>query len=748
MSHHCSVFKNSCLRVPVDPISKMPKTAYERKPKTLTEQNSVDSVSTTCSVSTADVDAEKLKDFYRSIPDYNEINHLPAEQFYSTLKSLREKKKIMLGLAVDHIDECNHHHKITIESAITTAGEMIRPSSIKNTKSKLNHTVRRKYSADMKDPETAKFKNDADKTRLDLLSTKASSTLKRPTRRCVITDKSDKYIHDDLKLSPEVSNLKDTSLRNDRPKRNPSANSISWNDIKDDRKTEVDEKFDQFFEGRKYTSPRKVNIGDDFQTQSMPSSPLRMKRAKSPMRRRKSITVPKPFKMTERDEEDRIVTELRSLRKSFSDDMLHQKCERQQFRANPVPIESRIPLYDKILEDQAMRRAITKINSEAELRAQMKPFSFTKRDEKMGGVCERAIQGLPKCKKKKRFRARPFPKNLFSNYFYEKMREDEYFRRMNRRIRAEEMLKCANPPSSLAARERSRLSTPAAHSDLPIDPSPAAGSSTSSDRQRCSSPVKGRRGLKSNKEDFITTSPQPFKFNTADRAAKKMEDITRKIYLESKSSSSKGMGPNEGPRAYSALDLRTVATGRSNLAALLRAEAVRRRFDLDQARRLAEQQRRMELRARDKLLRSKPSWHLVKNNHAEDIAMRLQTRRDEERMRREEFLHEMELMYGRVQEQPMLFERYYAPRSHSAPIDSIQLSPRKQKKRSTKKNCYGSPSRSRKVSINDTPEAFNGDVAEYLNRIDNDDISDSEVISTVTEENRKFVSVLDRAVRY
>lgn len=56
-----------------------------------------------------------------------------------------------------------------------------------------------------------------------------------------------------------------------------------------------------------------------------------------------------------RDEEDRIVNELRSLRKSFSEDMLHQKCERRQFRARPVPIESRIPLYDKILEDQAMR---------------------------------------------------------------------------------------------------------------------------------------------------------------------------------------------------------------------------------------------------------------------------------------------------------------------------------------------------------------------------------------------------------
>lgn len=101
--------------------------------------------------------------------------------------------------------------------------------------------------------------------------------------------------------------------------------------------------------------------------------------------------------------------------------------------------------------------------------------------------------------------------------------------------------------------------------------------------------------------------------------------------------------------------------------------------------------------------------------------MRLQTRRDEERMRREEFLHEMELMYGRVRQQPLLFERYYAPRSLSAPSDAKHLSPRKTGKRiSRKNNHYTTPNFSRKVSINETPETFNGAMADYLNRIEND----------------------------
>ncbi|CAH0756358.1 unnamed protein product [Diatraea saccharalis] len=63
-------------------------------------------------------------------------------------------------------------------------------------------------------------------------------------------------------------------------------------------------------------------------------------------------------------------------------------------------------------------------------------------------------------------------------------------RNINRKIRAEELLRVSNYPGTMATRDRSRLSTPAAHSDLPIDPSPVNPSITSSDRQRSSSPVK------------------------------------------------------------------------------------------------------------------------------------------------------------------------------------------------------------------------------------------------------------------
>lgn len=290
MTHYCSVFKNACLKVPVDPFTKMPKTAYERKYKTVKEQSSIDSVSTTNSVSTADIDAEKLKDFYRSIPDYNDINHLPEEQFYSTLKSLREKKQIMFRVAVEHIDECDKHGK-PVESILVKTS--IRD---KEAKCRTNSSLRKKYSAENKDNGVEKLKSDSRKMSSDpiLSSTKALGTAyKKHSRKTAGFTDTNKYVEDDLKLTPEITSLSRENIKTDRPKRIQSACSISWSDAKIE-KTDIDHKFDEFFDGRKYTS----TIKDNFKTQSMPSSPLRLQR--SPIRRRKSITIPKPFKMTER----------------------------------------------------------------------------------------------------------------------------------------------------------------------------------------------------------------------------------------------------------------------------------------------------------------------------------------------------------------------------------------------------------------------------------------------------------------
>lgn len=277
--HRCSVFKNSCLNVPIDPLSKMPKTAYERNETNLTEQYSMESL-TSCSIFDIDTDAEKLKDFYKSIPDYRDINHLTEGEFYKTLKILREKKRLMLGLAVEHDNIC------------TIDNDQLYDKLEKDPSVKKNMKISRKKN---------KEDGNIDKRDIDTGSNKTLSkeTIKVPVRKFEFNDGA-KQIKENKKKEVIIDNTENNltvkSSKLERPKRNHSACSISWHDDKVDNKIEVDKKFEQYFETNK-----SLNDEEIYKTQSMPSSPLRTQRlGSSSRRRRKSVTIPKPFKMTER----------------------------------------------------------------------------------------------------------------------------------------------------------------------------------------------------------------------------------------------------------------------------------------------------------------------------------------------------------------------------------------------------------------------------------------------------------------
>lgn len=72
---------------------------------------------------------------------------------------------------------------------------------------------------------------------------------------------------------------------------------------------------------------------------------------------------------------------------------------------------------------------------------------------------------------------------------------------------------------------------------------------------------------------------------------------------------------------------------------------------------LEEAKLKEEARWREKVMRKKPVWQALAYSHEEDLAMRLQLRKDEERLRNEEHRMRMEMMLGRVNQQPTLFER-------------------------------------------------------------------------------------------
>lgn len=64
-----------------------------------------------------------------------------------------------------------------------------------------------------------------------------------------------------------------------------------------------------------------------------------------------------------------------------------------------------------------------------------------------------------------------------------------------------------------------------------------------------------------------------------------------------------------------------------------------------------------EARWREKVMRKRPVWQALAYSQEEDLAMRLQLRKEEERLRNEEHKQRMQQMLGRVNQQPTLFER-------------------------------------------------------------------------------------------
>lgn len=85
------------------------------------------------------------------------------------------------------------------------------------------------------------------------------------------------------------------------------------------------------------------------------------------------------------------------------------------------------------------RSQLARLNSAIKLQSQMKPFHFNERSSSR--KCLSRSFSTPQLKnnsdesesddgehKADNFRAKPFPKNLFCNYFHYKMWEDNYFR--------------------------------------------------------------------------------------------------------------------------------------------------------------------------------------------------------------------------------------------------------------------------------------------------------------------------------
>ncbi|NXI64308.1 F161A protein, partial [Anseranas semipalmata] len=190
---------------------------------------------------------------------------------------------------------------------------------------------------------------------------------------------------------------------------------------------------------------------------SLPSSPafktMRNKqKAWSP-----KVTVPKPFQMTIREarkkeqnvkSKSQIEMENNLLKKRLEEEAECQK----KFRANPVPAVVFLPLYHEIVQKNEERRKSVKERSKLKLLASQKPFKFIEREKQRNEIRKMQLRDLSTPEKKtKPFKAKPIPKCVYSPAVNDKLQEEELYREIRIRMRAEELLRNSSLPTSRLA---------------------------------------------------------------------------------------------------------------------------------------------------------------------------------------------------------------------------------------------------------------------------------------------------------
>ena len=172
-----------------------------------------------------------------------------------------------------------------------------------------------------------------------------------------------------------------------------------------------------------------------------------------------SVTIPRPFSMTLREEHNKLRRKSRSMqlaeRERLEREALEESELQKQFKANPVPVSTFLPLYEMIKACNEKRREEVKANSQRILKATEKPFTFVAREkekqkllEECKRQCEEELE--KRMKKERQFKAKPIPKHVFNPTINDEMLEQEEYRKIRIRMRALESLAGSHLPWNMA----------------------------------------------------------------------------------------------------------------------------------------------------------------------------------------------------------------------------------------------------------------------------------------------------------
>ncbi|XP_010005455.1 PREDICTED: protein FAM161A [Chaetura pelagica] len=406
---------------------------------------------------------------------------------------------------------------------------------------------------------------------------------------------------------------------------------------------------------------------------SLPSSPAfkikkKKKKAWSP-----KVTVPKPFQMTIREARKKELKvkskSLMEIESNLLKKQLEEEAECQKkFRANPVPAAVFLPLYHEIMQRDEERRRSVKERSKLKLLASQKPFKFTEREKQRSEIRKMQLRDLSIPEKKtKLFKARPVPKCVYSPAVSDKLKEEELYREIRIRMRAEEMLRNSSLPNSRLAlkvsnkKEKHKCIEPKEREHKPkIKPNVPDFDLLHQ---------KFQEQLLQQKQVKHLTVCEPFDLRTPyipsnkGKILKDIEEDERKL----KETRWPYASPRRTPQMrHSSANSHLSGFGASKLPKI--TESTRRRLQavrnsLEEKRKLEEQQKRnrTKQKQRTKKLRKIVTTRAEANDPHQSLAQvsksKLKTFRNYEKQRMQEYLQELQDMEERVNQRPLLLER-------------------------------------------------------------------------------------------
>ncbi|XP_065832728.1 protein FAM161A-like [Oscarella lobularis] len=394
------------------------------------------------------------------------------------------------------------------------------------------------------------------------------------------------------------------------------------------------------------------------------------------------VTVPKPFQMTLREEKEapakqakraKIAEEIR--RQKLAEEVEGEVELRKKFRARPMPATTLIPMYEAMKEKSEMRRAHVRAVARDLVDETEKPFRFMEREERRKEARRAELMKSPSSKKTRDVtKARPVPREIFDSRINDEIREEEEYRKIRIRMRAEETLAAAALPRSMQVKGRDYTIGPLRYQLLKERESKAFLTNDHHFRPEVNQSVPDFNQLQRQMNDDLvvakerakTTTVEPFFLRTAlipSRRDKVFDEMKRDDYALPET-----RWPFSLPRGKPVYRAGTYVSPAADSMATRSTTSSRLRESVNRS--SLNEKRWKEIRAADCELRLAEKQKLLaravaRRSRANDRSaqLRASTRerineyKESDWKRREEYRNELEEIEERLSQRPFLFER-------------------------------------------------------------------------------------------